>query len=77
MLLSGGNDCRIILWKVNQGTCSRTSGAKHCHESLAASSWVAQEVEHGSKTNWIASCSLANNIFVSDQTSEISVYHVI
>lgn len=78
LLVSAGNDCRIILWKLNQGLCNGTSGAEHCQGSEAASStWVSHEVKHGSKTNCIASCSLTNNIFVSDQTSEISVYHVI
>ena len=74
MLVSGGNDCKIILWNLSGGTCN---SAANCQETEVASSvCVLHEVEHGSKPNWITTSSLAQNIFVADQTSEISVYHL-
>ena len=78
MLVSAGNDCRIILWNLRGGSCNgTTSSAANCQETEATSSvCVVHEMEHGSKPNWIASSSLTQNIFVADQTNEISVYQV-
>lgn len=79
MLASGGNDCRIILWKLNHGSCNGTAASvEKSQETEAANTiCVAHEVEHGSKPNWVTSSSLTQNIFVCDQTNEISVYTVI
>ena len=75
MLVSGGDDCKVIVWNLSRGKCNGASAAeKNSKEATAVC--VAHEVEHGSKTNWIASSSLTQNIFVADVTNGISVYCV-
>ena len=74
MLVSGGNDCKIILWNLSGGTCNGTSSSEDTASASAVC--VTHEVEHKSKPNWIASSKLTQNIFVADQTSDITVYHV-
>lgn len=76
-LVSAGNDCKIVFWNLNTGTCNGTSGSAHQHKKDTAAACVVSEVEHVSKPNWITSSTLGENIFVADQTNEISVYHVI
>ncbi|KAJ7392826.1 WD repeat-containing protein 53 [Desmophyllum pertusum] len=77
VLVSGGDDCRIILWNLSSGACNGTSGTEHSQETKEASSVsVVHDVEHGSKPNWITSSSLTQDIFVADLTNEISVYRV-
>lgn len=76
MLVSGGDDSKIVVWNLSSGACNGTSGAKQNHAANASAVSIAHEVEHGSKTNWIASSSLTENIFVADLANDISVYHV-
>ena len=73
MLVSGGDDSRLVLWNLNSGKCNGTSAADN-NVKEATSVCVAQEVQHGSKINWISSTSLTQNIFVADLTNDISVY---
>lgn len=75
MLVSGGDDCRLVLWSLRRGKCNGTSAAENNVEQ-ASSVCVAHEVQHGSKINWISSTSLTQNIFVADLTNDISVYCV-
>ena len=77
MLVSGGNDCKIIVWNLSGSTCNGTLSAEDCQDTASANAvCVVHEVEHISKPNWIASSKLTQNIFVADQTSDITVYHV-
>lgn len=75
MLVSGGDDCTLVLWNLSSGKCNRTSAAEN-NVKEATSVCVAHEVQHGSKINWISSTSLTQNIFVADLTNDISVYCV-
>lgn len=75
MLVSGGDDCRVVLWNLSGGTCNRTLAAeKNANET--SSVCVIREVQHGSKINWISSSLLTQNMFVADLTNDISVYCV-
>lgn len=76
-LVSAGNDCKIVLWNLKTGTYNGTSGSANQHKKDTATASVVSEVEHVSKPNWITSTILGENIFVADQTNEISVYHVV
>ena len=74
-LVSGGDDCRVILWNLSSAKCNGTSATeKNAKET--SSVCVVHEVQHGSKINWISSNLLTQNIFVSDLTNDISVYSV-
>lgn len=75
MLVSGGDDCRVVLWNLSSGKCNGTSAAE-TNAKEASSVCVVHEVQHGSKINWISSSSLTQNIFVADLTNGISVYCV-
>lgn len=75
MLVSGGDDCRVVLWNLSSGQCNGTSVAENIAKE-ASSVCVVHEVQHGSKINWISSSSPTQNIFVADLTNDISVYCV-
>lgn len=75
MLVSGGDDCRVVLWNLSGGTCNGTLAAEK-NANKTSSVCVIHEVQHGSKINWISSSLLTQNIFVADLTNDISVYCV-
>lgn len=75
MLVSGGDDCKVVVWNLSSSECNGTSAAENNAKEPSSVS-VAHEVEHGSKINWIASSSLTQNIFVADLTNSISMYCV-
>lgn len=76
-LVSAGNECKIVLWNLSAGMCGGTSGSANRHKKEVTTACVVTEVEHASKPNWITSSTLTENVFVADQTNEISVYHVL
>lgn len=76
LLVSGGDDSRIVTWNLCGSACNGDSGAEPNLETNASAVGIAHEINHGSKINWIASGSQRESIFVADLTSDISVYHV-
>jgi len=75
MLVSGGDDCKVVLWNLSSSKCNGTSAAEN-NAKEASSVGVVHEVQHGSKINWISSSLLTENIFVADLTYDISLYCV-
>ena len=73
--MSGGDDCRVVLWNLSSDKCNGTSAAEK-NAKGTSSICVVHEVQHGSKINWISSSLLTQNIFVADPTNDISVYCV-
>ena len=63
-LVSGGNDCKINIWKKQTG--------KNIKYDLH------HKICHDSKINWITCTSFENAcIYVADQSSNVTVYEII
>mgnify|MGYP001794840531 CR=1 FL=1 len=77
-LLSGGNDCKIVLWQCNNMTEDLRKSPDSRGSSESQSLSVAHLENHGDKINWLCSTNLSRNIiFVADNTDKISLYEVL
>lgn len=65
-LISGGNDARIVLWKLDDES-KLTPKSKNNLQSE-----VIYSIQHESKINWMA-CDRSQNVYVADQTNSITV----
>jgi len=91
-LVSGGNDKFILIWNIRQalGEIQNKTKKKKCanrqkvKSNIEASKpkqyFLEQRINHGSKVNWLCTAaegSSLGNLFVADQTSIITAYHII
>ena len=65
VLVSGGNDGRIVKWSVGVEKGGRLS------ETAPPT-----VIEHGSKINWLATSFVEPLVYVADQTSNVSIYRL-
>lgn len=81
MLLSGGNDEKILLWdyNTNQNGFHSSGAAAASHRTTSCPGFGFKcSIKHGSKINWIKSFSTDKNlVYVADLTNQITIYEVI
>ena len=77
LLVSGGDDSRIVAWNLCSSAGSGASGPEPNHAANGSAVSIAHEINHGSKINWITSGSQRESIFVADLTCDISLYHIL
>lgn len=77
LLVSGGDDSRIVAWNLCSSAGSGASGPEPNLAANGSAVSVAHEINHGSKINWITSGSQRESIFVADLTCDISLYHIL
>jgi len=74
LLLSGGNDSKIILWDIAD---NKTLNKKNKQTVITPISRIKMKIAHTSKINWLTTISSAiDNVFVADQSNVISIYTV-
>ena len=72
LLLSGGNDGQIFLWRL-----PTVSNKKTAREEAVIKPW--HTISHGNKVNWLATSSIETNslsLFVCDNSSMLTKYSV-
>lgn len=74
-VVSGGNDCKIVLSQLVEKE-EKTMSAKKRNFQSAKSLQSVAEKQHCSKVNWMCVDSTGNNIYVVDQTRATTVYNL-
>jgi len=80
ILLSGGNDEKIILWDYNTSQNGfHSSAAASCHATSVSHGFLIRSViKHGSKINWIKSHSTNKNlVYIADLSNQITMYEMV
>lgn len=80
LLLSGGNDEKIVLWDYNtsqNGFHSNAAAALHA-TSFSDGYMIRSINKHGSKINWIKSYTTNKNlVYIADLSNQITIYEVV
>ncbi len=72
VLLSGGNDAKIVMATLTTNSAPGVIAGKRAHKPRITGIEQVRVIEHGSKINFI--CSDGNKFYIADLTNKITVY---